>query len=173
MNPGGRANDNDPSVVGSAPGAASVSVYVGSNCSGSPVAKGSADQLAAGLQVHVADDTTTTFSAVSASGQRSACSAPVTYVEDSTAPLTRITMGPGVKTRKRKAVFRFTDVTDDPPGTTFRCKVDRAKWRPCSSPLHLRRLRISRHTVKVRAVDAAGNAEAKPVKRRFRVVRRP
>ena len=173
MSPAGRANDNEPLVAGRAPGAASVSIYFGPSCSGSPIAKGSAVQLAAGLQVDVADDTTTVFSAVSVSGQRSACSAAVTYVEDSTAPLTRITMGPGAKTRKRKAVFRFTDVTDDTPGTTFLCKLDRVKWKPCSSPLRLRHLRLSRHVVKVRAVDAAGNAEAKPVKRRFQVVRLP
>jgi hypothetical protein len=173
MGPGARANDNDPRVVGSAPGAVSVLVYANSNCAGSPVAKAAAAQLAAGLSVHVADNTTTAFSAVSVGGQRSACSAPVTYVEDSTAPLTRITMGPGVKTRKRKAVFRFADVSDDPPGSTFLCKVDRARWKPCSSPLQLRHLRRSSHVVRVRAVDVAGNVETRPAKRRFRVVSRP
>ena len=54
----------------------------------------------------VPENTATTFSAVSIGAQRSACSDPVTYTEDSLAPRTRITMGPGVKTRKRKAVFR-------------------------------------------------------------------
>jgi hypothetical protein len=173
IGPGGRANNNDPRLFANAPDAASVQVYLGSNCSGSPVLKGPTDQFAAGVLLHVADDTTTTLSAVSVAGQRSSCSAPVTYVEDSTAPLTRITMGPGVKTRKRKAVFRFADVSGDPPGTTFLCKVDRAKWKPCSSPLHLRKLRSRRHVVSVRAIDGAGNAEAKPVKRKFKVLRRP
>jgi hypothetical protein len=103
-------------------------------------------------------------------GQRSACSEPVTYTEDSTAPRTRITMGPGVKTRKRKAVFRFKDITEDPPGTTFVCKVDKKKWKPCASPLHLKHLKYGHHLVKIRATDLAGNRERKPVTRRFIVI---
>jgi hypothetical protein len=173
MSPGARANDNDPRVAGSAPGAVSVLIFASSNCAGSPVAKAAAGQLAAGIPVHVADDTTTAFSAVSVGGQRSTCSEPVTYVEDSTAPVTRITMGPGVKTRKREAVLRFADVSDDPPGTSFLCKVDRAKWKSCSSPFHLRHLRRSSHVFRVRAVDAAGNVETRSAKRRFKVVSRP
>jgi hypothetical protein len=172
LSPAGRANFNEPRLHGSAPGAASVLVFIGPNCNGSPLAKGSPEQLGAGLQVHVEDDTTTIFSAASVGAQRSACSAPVTYVEDSTAPRTRITMGPGAKTRKRKAVLRFADITDDAPGTSFLCKVDRAKWKPCSSPLRLRHLRFRRHVVKVKAIDGAGNAEAKPVRHKFKVVRR-
>ncbi len=171
MSPSGRANDNTPLVAGSATGAAAVLVFANSSCSGSPVAKGSADQFSTGLQVQVADNTTTTFSAASVAGQRSACSSPVTYVEDSTAPLTRITMAPGVKTRKRKTVFRFADITDDPPGTTFLCRVDRAKWKPCSSPFRLRHLHLHRYVVRVRATDLAGNVEKRAVKRSFKVAR--
>jgi hypothetical protein len=94
----------------------------------------------------------------------------VTYTEDSLAPRTRITMGPGVKTRKRKAVFRFTDATADPPGTTFKCKVDKAKWKRCSSPFHLKHLKLGLHSLAIRATDTAGNRERHPVKRRFIVV---
>ena len=116
MLPDGRANDNTPQVAGSAPGAAAVKVFGNSSCGGSPVATGSAAEFGAGLTVHVADNTTNTFTAVSvAGGSASVCSAPVTYVEDSSPPQTRITMGPGVKTRRHKAVFRFTDTAEDPP----------------------------------------------------------
>jgi hypothetical protein len=79
-------------------------------------------------------------------------------------------MAPAAKTRHRNAVFRFVDTTGNPPGTTFLCKVDKRKWRPCSSPLRLRGLRRAKHTVEVKAVDPAGNAEAKPAQRRFKVV---
>lgn len=171
--PGGRANDNTPLLTGTAPGATAVKVFDTSNCSGSPVAKGSASEFAAGFQVQVGDDTTTTFSARSAAAGESACSAPVTYVEDSAAPRTRITMGPGVKTRRRKAVFRFADVSGDPPGTTFSCKVDRKKWKQCTSPFKLSRLGFRRHVLRVRAVDLAGNSETKGAKRSFKVVRAP
>jgi hypothetical protein len=170
--PAGRANDNTPLISGSAPGAASVRIFGGPSCDGAAVAKGSAAQFAAGLEVQVADNTAVAFSAISvgAGGGRSLCSAPVYYVEDSTIPHTRITMGPASKTRKRSAVFRFTDASEEAPGTTFLCKVDRAKWRQCSSPLHLRRLHVKRYVLRVKATDLAGNVETRAATRRFRVV---
>jgi hypothetical protein len=170
--PGGRSNDETPLVAGSAPGATAVKVFADPGCNGSPVARGSAAEFVSGLRVRVADNATTSFSATSFAAGESVCSSPVTYVEDSTPPRTRITMGPGVKTRKRKAVFRFTDTTEDPPGTNFLCKVDRGRWKQCSSPLRLRHLRFARYTVQVRAVDVAGNAETAGAKRRFKVIRR-
>jgi hypothetical protein len=173
--PGGRANDNTPLVTGTAPGAATVKVFTSAGCKGAPVAKGSAGEFASGLEVQVADNTTTSFYGISvgSGGGQSACSTPVTYVEDSTAPHTRITMGPGAKTRKRSATFRFTDTTDDTPGTVFLCKVDRRKWKACGSPLRLRKLKLHSHTLRVKAIDPAGNAEATGAKRRFKVIRRP
>lgn len=171
-NPGGRANDRTPTVLGSAPGADAVNVYASDNCSGSPVARGTPSELSSGFQVAVAPNAETVFTAVSVGAQRSNCSAPVTYTEDSIAPRTRVTMGPGVKTRKRRAVFRFKDITSDPPGTTFVCKVDKRKWRHCRSPFRAKHLKRGRHVVKFRATDLAGNVERHPVKRRFRVVRR-
>jgi hypothetical protein len=170
--PGERANDMTPLVAGRAPGGTSVSVYATANCSGSPIAKGTPAQLSAGFQVSVSANTATAFSAVAIGAQHSSCSDPVTYTEDSTAPRTRITMGPGVKTRKHKAVFRFMDVTEDPPGTTFVCKLDKKKWKPCGSPFHMKHLTPGHHTVKIRATDIAGNVEPTPVKRRFTVVGR-
>jgi hypothetical protein len=170
--PSGRANNLTPSVLGSAPGADTVNVYASDNCSGSPVANGTPAELSSGFQVSVAPNAETVFTAISIGAQRSSCSAPVTYTEDSTAPRTRVTMGPGVKTRKRKAVFRFKDITSDPPGTTFRCKVDKKKWKQCRSPFRAKHLKKGRHVVKIRATDLAGNVERHPVKRRFRVVPR-
>lgn len=173
--PKGIANDNTPLVSGSAPGAASVRIFTDPSCSGAPAAKGSAAQFDAGLEVQVADNAAVDFYGVSvaANGAQSRCSEPVHYLEDSTIPHTRITMGPAAKTRKRSAVFRFTDTTEVVPGTTFFCRVDRAKWKQCSSPLHLRRLRARRYMVQVKAVDRAGNAESKAAQRRFKVVPRP
>jgi hypothetical protein len=172
--PGGVANDNTPLVTGTALGAVTVRIYASSDCSGSPVAKGSAAEFAAGLPVPVVDNVVATFSAVSSvGGKDSKCSDPVTYVEDSTTPHTRITMGPAAKTAKHKAIFRFTDTTDNAPGTVFLCRVDRRKWKQCASPLHLRGLRPRRYLVQVKATDPAGNAEQRGVKRSFRVVPRP
>jgi hypothetical protein len=173
--PGGTANDNTPLVTGSALGASTVRIFASTDCSGPVVAKGPAGQLdAPGLQVQVADNAVVTFSAVSVSdGGQSSCSDAVQYVEDSTPPHTRITMGPAAKTRHRNTVLRFIDVSGDPPGTAFLCRVDKRKWRHCSSPLRLQRLKPKVYVVRVKATDPAGNVETRAAKRRFRVVAHP
>ncbi|MBK5219633.1 MAG: hypothetical protein JJE35_07595 [Thermoleophilia bacterium] len=172
--PGGSANDNTPLVTGTAPGAATVRIYASASCDGSPVAKGSAAEFAAGIPVRVVDNAAVVLSAVSVAGETaSKCSDPVVYVEDSLTPRTRITMGPAAKTAKRKAVLRFTDTTGNAPGTTFLCKVDHGKWKQCSSPLRLKKLKPKRYVVRVKASDPAGNVEIKGAKRGFKVIRRP
>ncbi len=175
MIPGTAANNNTPLVGGTATGASAVRIYAGGSCDDSAiVARGSVAELAAGIPVRVADNVSATFSAVALAGATaSKCSHAVTYVEDSLSPHTRITMGPAAKTAKRKAVIRFTDTTGDAPGTTYFCKVDRGKWRACSSPLRLKKLEARRYLVRVKAVDPAGNAEAKGAKRGFKVIRHP
>jgi hypothetical protein len=173
-NPGGTANDNTPLVTGSAPGAATVKIFAQPDCGGPVVVKGSAAQFQDGLKVQVPDNVVVAFSGISVgAGGQSRCSSPVYYTEYSTAPHTRITMGPASKTAKRKVVFRFTDTTGDAPGTAFFCKVDKAKWKQCSSPLKLRRLRLRKHKIAVKAIDPAGNVELKAAKRKFRVIRHP
>lgn len=172
--PAGWANDNTPLIAGTAAGAGSVRIYADANCGGSPVGKGSAAELAAGIPVRVVDNAAVLFSAVSVAGDKtSKCSDPVVYVEDSLTPRTRITMAPGAKTAKRKATIRFTDTTATLPGTSFLCKVDKAKWKKCSSPLRLKKLKLKKYTVRVKASDPAGNVETKGAKRSFKVIARP
>ena len=172
--PGGTANNNTPLVTGTASGAARVEIFAGEDCKGTAVAKGSASEFAAGLPVQVADNATVAFFGISVDGggDRSVCTpSPAVYVEDSTQPRTRITMGPGVKTRKRTAVFRFLDSAGEAPGTTYFCKLDRRKWKPCVAPFRAKRLSRKAHLFQVKATDLAGNREQKPAKRRFKVVR--
>jgi hypothetical protein len=168
--PGGRANNPTPVVSGNASGAGAVSLFANGDCSGAPVAKGTPAQLSQGFAVPVAPNATTEFSALAVGSQHSTCSSPVAYTEDSLAPRTRITMGPGVKTRKRKVTFRFQDVTEDPPGTSFRCKVDKQKWKTCASPFQVKHLKPGHHVLAIKATDLVGNVELKPVKRKFVVV---
>jgi hypothetical protein len=171
--PANVANNNTPLVTGSAPGAGRVEIFAESGCKGAPLAKGSATEFSTGLPMQVLDNTITAFYGISIDGgnDRSQCSStPAVYIEDSTRPLTRITMGPGVKTRKRTAVFRFLDSAGETPGTTFICKLDRRKWRACAPPFRAKRLTRSAHLFQVKAVDSAGNREDKPAKRRFKVV---
>ena len=147
-------------------------IFASATCAGAVVAKGSANDLGVGIAVGVADNTTTSFSVESSSdGVQSGCSNAVTYVEDSTPPRTKITMGPGVKTRHRKVVFRFADVTDDPRARPSSASSTAEKWRHCNTPYKLRHLGRRRHVLRIRGIDVAGNAEHKAAKRRFKVVR--
>ncbi|MEZ5078760.1 MAG: hypothetical protein R2725_15125 [Solirubrobacterales bacterium] len=171
--PGGSANFNLPRVTGAAPRATRVKIYADPACKGPVVARGTATELAAGLPVQVADNVVVAFTGVSvAGGKASSCSAPAYYVEDSTLPRTRITFGPSFKTKRRKVVFRFADTNGGGPGTVFKCKLDRRKWKRCRSPLRLEKLGRRRHILRVKAIDAAGNRERRAAKRRFKVIRR-
>lgn len=170
--PGGIANDPTPVITGSAPGAKSVRIYGTPDCKGAVLAKGSVAQLQSGFPVQIVPNTTVAFygKAIDGGGNESACSSvPAVYSDDSIAPKTRITVGPGAKTLKRKVVFRFADVTGG-PDTSFLCKVDRKPWKPCHAPLKLKKLGHKRHVLRVKAYDAAGNHEKKGVKRSFQVI---
>jgi streptogramin lyase len=85
-----------------------------------------------------------------------------------TPPETTITKRPPNKSKKRQVKFRFTA---SEPGASFRCKLDRRPFRPCNSPHKLRHLKRGRHTFKVRAVDAAGNADPSPARDKFKIKR--
>jgi hypothetical protein len=174
VTPNGPANDNTPRVTGSAPGAVTVKIFGNAECKGSVLTQGSAADLAAGFSLQVPNDTVVTFYGVTidSGGDRSACSPePAVYIEDSTAPRTRITAGPGVKTSKRKVIFRFADINGD-VATSFICKIDKRKWKPCQAPFRLRKLKRRRHVVRVKGVDAAGNREARGAKRSFKIIGR-
>src|SRR6476619_7608638 len=109
--PDSPANDNSPMVKGSAEPGSTVSLYTSSACTGSPAAQGSAANLGSpGLTASVADDSSTNFraTATDASGNTSACSAPITYVEDSTAPETTIDSGPLGPTNDPTPTFAFS-----------------------------------------------------------------
>ena len=92
---------------------------------------------------------------------------PAVAPRDTVAPNTRMTRAPARRTTSRTARFRFVS---SERGSTFRCKLDRRAWRACSSPKTYRNLRPGWHTVRIRARDAAGNTDATPALRRWRIV---
>jgi len=152
-----------------------IKIYTSADCKGPLVSKAPASQLATGVAVTIVPNTTVMFygKSVDAGGEESACSTvPATYTDDSIAPKTRITAGPGVKTVKRTVVFRFADITGGPE-TSFLCKVDKKPWEPCAAPLRLKHLGHKRHSLRVKAYDAAGNREKTAVKRNFQVISHP
>ena len=84
---------------------------------------------------------------------------------DTDPPETTLAKTPRKRSARRTARFGFTA---DEPGSSFRCKLDRGQFAPCSSPTKLKRLRRGRHSFRVAAVDAAGNVDPTPATYRFK-----
>ncbi len=64
-----------------------------------------------------------------------------------------------------KAVFRFAS---SEPGATFRCRLDKGKFKPCSSPRAYRHLAAGKHSFRVKA-SGLGGPDTSPATRRFRI----
>jgi TolB protein len=83
------------------------------------------------------------------------------------APKTSLGKHPPKRTKKRLAKFTFGS---DESGSRFECKLDRKPLRACRSPFK-KKVKVGRHTFRVRAVNAEGTADATPVVFRWRVLR--
>jgi hypothetical protein len=85
---------------------------------------------------------------------------------DTTPPNTRLTAAPSRRTRVHRVRFRFVSTE---AGSRFQCKLDRGRWTACRSPRTYSRLRVGLHVFRVRARDAAGNADPTPAVRSWRI----
>ncbi|HEX2096102.1 MAG TPA: hypothetical protein VHF50_01900 [Solirubrobacterales bacterium] len=102
-------------------------------------------------------------------------SVPAAYSWRVAAPLpnSRIAKGPAgrvVLRKGRRAKVKFVFASDK-PGSTFRCRLDKARLKPCARTKTVR-ARPGRHRLEVYAVDSLGNEETTPARRIFRVVKR-
>jgi hypothetical protein len=88
------------------------------------------------------------------------------WTVDTVAPATVIVSGPDGFSASANPTFEFV-ASDDAVG--FECRLDYSGWKPCSNPLTWSGLSDGVHTLIVRAVDAAGNADPTPASRQFRV----
>jgi Ca2+-binding RTX toxin-like protein len=77
------------------------------------------------------------------------------------------------ETKVKKLKIKGDDVTlkfsSDEPGSTFRCKLDKKKLKPCRSPKKYKNLDRGKHKFTVVATDAAGNVDPSPAKRKFKI----
>jgi hypothetical protein len=70
---------------------------------------------------------------------------------------------------KRKATFRFGS---GEKGSKFLCKLDKKKYKPCTSPTTYKKLKGGKHVFRVKARDKAGNVDRTPIVKRFKIKRR-
>ena len=91
-----------------------------------------------------------------------------TPAADTTAPRTSLRRAQ-ISQARREATFRFAS---SEPTSEFLCKLDQKKFKPCRSPKAYRKIEPGRHTFRVKARDRAGNVDATPTLKRFRINRR-
>jgi hypothetical protein len=144
------ANENNPTLNGTAEALSTVNVYKDSSCT-SDVA-GTADVLLGEfhIPVMVDDNTSTTFyaTATDLAETVSPCSAGFTYVEDSVQPLVTLTDKPPSLTNQTIGGFSFGS---NKPDSTFDCELDGAGFLPCTSPSLYTGLGDGSHTFAVQA----------------------
>jgi hypothetical protein len=93
---------------------------------------------------------------------------PAPVAPDVVAPATSLRR-PQINQAKRKATFRFAS---GEPGSTFSCKLDQRKRRPCTSPKTYEGLKPGKHVFRVKARDRAGNVDATPAVKYFKIKKR-
>jgi hypothetical protein len=91
-----------------------------------------------------------------------------TPTPDVTAPATSLRRAQ-INQATSKATFRFASGEQ---GSTFSCKLDKKRLRPCTSPKTYKKLEPGRHVFRVKARDRAGNLDATPAVKRFRIKKR-
>ncbi|MGH2957964.1 MAG: choice-of-anchor Q domain-containing protein [Solirubrobacterales bacterium] len=85
---------------------------------------------------------------------------------DTTPPKLTLWVKPSAKRIEKKMTLKFSS---NERGGKFLCKLDSASYKPCTSP-YVKKVKLGKHTVKLVAIDKAGN-RSKVTTVKFRVVR--
>jgi hypothetical protein len=93
--------------------------------------------------------------------------AEANQLQDKTEPNTRLFK----QVLRRKLPIYVFHFNSNELGSTFRCKLDKGRLVKCHSPLRLRHLKPGSHTLRVYAVDAAGNRDRSAAVAHFTVTR--
>lgn len=86
---------------------------------------------------------------------------------DGTAPKTKIKRHPPARTHSKSVRFRFGS---SEPDSTFKCKLDKRRWKRCAVSYEIKDLDAGDHRLRVRATDRFGNTDPTPAVDRFLVV---
>lgn len=93
-------------------------------------------------------------------------SATLSASTDTTDPDTSIASGPGENSVVNAATATF-GLASNESGVSYQCKVDSGAYTACTTPYTTPTLADGTHTVRFRAIDAAGNIDGTPVTRQF------
>ena len=90
------------------------------------------------------------------------------FTVDTVRPDTTLTKKAPKRFFKPKVRFKFTS---NEAGAHFQCQLDKQAWRSCSSPFRYT-VKVGKHRLLVRAVDAAENTDRTPARYQFRRLHR-
>jgi len=100
-------------------------------------------------------------------GHLEAAPARLVFTVDTVAPDTRITKKPSRRTTHARIKVKFPWIDSGTP--RFECRLDQRAFAPCTSPFKVK-VKVGKHTIEVRAIDAAGNVDPTPARVKFRRV---
>lgn len=157
--------DGDVTVSGSAGPGETVEVFDAGTSQGKTTASSTGAWSRALTEV---DDGSHAYTAIAsnASGQVSPPSAAVTVTVDTAAPDTTIDSGPSGPVNVPSASFAFSSPE---MGTTFECSLEGEPFARCDPPKDYAGLSDGERTLRVRAVDRAGNEDPTPASRTWNV----
>jgi hypothetical protein len=90
------------------------------------------------------------------------------FVVDTTSPNATITKKPPKRFFKKRVKFKFA-VSER--GAKLQCNLDNRGWRTCQTTYRFN-VKVGKHRIQVRAVDAAGNVDPTPAHYTYRRVKR-
>jgi hypothetical protein len=93
---------------------------------------------------------------------------PTPPAADVTAPATSLRRAQ-INQVQRKATFRFAS---GERRSTFTCRLDKRRFRRCTSPKSYTKLTPGKHVFRVKARDRAGNVDSTPAVKRFTIKKR-
>ena len=89
---------------------------------------------------------------------------------DTVPPETTINSGPADEITTASATFTFSGTDATSGVASFECRFDGSAFAACTSPQTRTGLALGPHTFDVRAIDMAGNVDATPATKTFKVV---
>jgi streptogramin lyase len=92
---------------------------------------------------------------------------PAPTAADTDPPNTKLKKKPRKRSHDRTPTF---EASSDESGSKFRCKLDRGRFKPCPAKKTFH-VKPGVHTVRIAAVDPAGNVDPTPARFKFTVLR--
>ena len=86
------------------------------------------------------------------------------FTVDTVVPNATITKKPPKRFFKKRIRFKFAT---SEPGATFQCMLDNRAWRSCNRTFRFN-VKVGKHRMLVRAVDAAGNVDPTPARYKYK-----